>query len=81
MGVLPFTAASAALDSAFMKAALGLRLPPLHYWKSSPRDPTFRVPSATRSGGRPSGLSALHENDGYMPVVPSRKQTFNVPVQ
>lgn len=54
----------------------------IRYWRSSPRDPSVPCPICYIFRGRHSGLTALHEKDGYMPLVcQSCKETFNVPVQ
>ena len=39
------------------------------YWHSSPRDPSVPCPNCYTFRGRHSGLTALHDKDGYMPLV------------
>lgn len=52
------------------------------YWKAAHRDDSVPCPICYTFRGRHSGLTALHEKDGYTPLVcPGCKETFNVPTQ
>jgi hypothetical protein len=54
----------------------------IRYWRSSPRDPSVPCPICYTFRGRHSGLAALHEKDGYMPLVwHSCNETFNISAQ
>jgi hypothetical protein len=54
----------------------------IRYWRSSLRDPSVPCPLCYTFRGRHSDLTALHEKDGYMPLVCTTcQETFNVPIQ
>jgi hypothetical protein len=54
----------------------------IRYWRSSPRDPSVPRPICYTFRGGDSGLSALHEKDGYMPLVCTNcNETFNMAAQ
>ena len=51
-------------------------------WRSSLRDPSVPCALCYTFRGRHSSLTALHEKDGYMPLVCTTcQETFNVPIQ
>ena len=54
----------------------------IRYWRSSPRDPSVPCPNCYTFRGRHSGLTALHEKDGYMPLVcQTCNETYQIPLQ
>ena len=54
----------------------------IRYWRSSPRDPSVPCPNCYTFRVRHSGLTALHEKDGYMPLVcQACNETYQVPLQ
>ena len=54
----------------------------IRYWQSSLRDPSVPCPICYTFRGRHSGLAALHEKDGYLPLVCATcQEAFNVPIE